>query len=604
MRGGLDSTRPRSYSSPYRDQHPHVTARTSRAEASDVDRILEALIYVQDINRRLGLETGRPASPSIFQSTCAAQLLRSKVQEELNIMARFSQSRADVVAHHLGIFPDPMVDRRFSGGEDRTRTAAVSSGQAGHLSRPLDISVERPPSSIDRLTLEDRHHRSTEHDRRAAAADTYREGGNSFHRYDDRAPTTYPSRADALLRAISRSSSFEQPRIVHHRTQPHSDLENGSAYPDYMGINDRFPHDYSMRDSFRAPGRPPVLLPANRYQQQPDLLDHRRLASKGMKRVKKRKNEHHQECLGCQAKETPEWRKGPMGPRTLCNACGLLYAKLTKRKQQEAEAAAKASGRTAEEIVREREESPGAKQASLEALRAELNLANGMRNRAMSTSSSSTPFNNSSMAPSSQTEVASTHPTRYHDMPNSNASSKQPWPAQHRDFSQPFAHQVSHHRPVVPEVGGPASATLHDDSRAMEGTSRPYTGSSIPAATQHRYPDETRLRAAAGRSNSLGYVDNVEQFADHHGSNFSSAADFARAHSRQGPLRPYSRGASPESYSSSAQIGRQRSASTLHASTVPSFASHYDRPESPTSSFPPLNASSGSNAQRRHHPYM
>ncbi|KAJ1971311.1 hypothetical protein H4R35_005339 [Dimargaris xerosporica] len=30
--------------------------------------------------------------------------------------------------------------------------------------------------------------------------------------------------------------------------------------------------------------------------------------------------------------ETPEWRKGPNGPRTLCNACGLIYAKMTKSK--------------------------------------------------------------------------------------------------------------------------------------------------------------------------------------------------------------------------------------------------------------------------------
>jgi hypothetical protein len=29
-------------------------------------------------------------------------------------------------------------------------------------------------------------------------------------------------------------------------------------------------------------------------------------------------------CLGCGATETPEWRRGPMGPRTLCNACVSL----------------------------------------------------------------------------------------------------------------------------------------------------------------------------------------------------------------------------------------------------------------------------------------
>lgn len=39
-------------------------------------------------------------------------------------------------------------------------------------------------------------------------------------------------------------------------------------------------------------------------------------------------------CHSCNISETPEWRRGPDGARTLCNACGLHFAKLTKRKQQ------------------------------------------------------------------------------------------------------------------------------------------------------------------------------------------------------------------------------------------------------------------------------
>ncbi|XP_027118962.1 GATA transcription factor 1-like [Coffea arabica] len=30
-------------------------------------------------------------------------------------------------------------------------------------------------------------------------------------------------------------------------------------------------------------------------------------------------------CLHCQADQTPQWRAGPMGPKTLCNACGVRY---------------------------------------------------------------------------------------------------------------------------------------------------------------------------------------------------------------------------------------------------------------------------------------
>lgn len=32
-------------------------------------------------------------------------------------------------------------------------------------------------------------------------------------------------------------------------------------------------------------------------------------------------------CLACDRTESTEWRRGPEGTRTLCNACGLRYAK-------------------------------------------------------------------------------------------------------------------------------------------------------------------------------------------------------------------------------------------------------------------------------------
>ncbi|KAL0074641.1 GATA-type zinc finger transcription factor [Phycomyces blakesleeanus] len=37
------------------------------------------------------------------------------------------------------------------------------------------------------------------------------------------------------------------------------------------------------------------------------------------------------QCHSCNSTQSPEWRKGPMGPRTLCNACGLIWAKLSRR---------------------------------------------------------------------------------------------------------------------------------------------------------------------------------------------------------------------------------------------------------------------------------
>ncbi|ORY01548.1 hypothetical protein K493DRAFT_334925 [Basidiobolus meristosporus CBS 931.73] len=46
-------------------------------------------------------------------------------------------------------------------------------------------------------------------------------------------------------------------------------------------------------------------------------------------------------CHSCNCTDTPEWRKGPLGPRTLCNACGLIWAKLSKKKAKEAQMTAK-----------------------------------------------------------------------------------------------------------------------------------------------------------------------------------------------------------------------------------------------------------------------
>eukprot|EP01096_Ripella_sp_DP13-Kostka_P000762 TRINITY_DN1087_c1_g1_i1.p1 TRINITY_DN1087_c1_g1~~TRINITY_DN1087_c1_g1_i1.p1 ORF type:complete len:944 (-),score=420.62 TRINITY_DN1087_c1_g1_i1:274-3105(-) len=49
------------------------------------------------------------------------------------------------------------------------------------------------------------------------------------------------------------------------------------------------------------------------------------------KRVMSRTN---LKCRICQETETPEWRKGPDGNHTLCNACGLNYAKKLKQERQ------------------------------------------------------------------------------------------------------------------------------------------------------------------------------------------------------------------------------------------------------------------------------
>lgn len=52
------------------------------------------------------------------------------------------------------------------------------------------------------------------------------------------------------------------------------------------------------------------------------------------KRKVKVKGAEEYVCTDCGTLESPEWRKGPSGPKTLCNACGLRWAKKEKKEKQ------------------------------------------------------------------------------------------------------------------------------------------------------------------------------------------------------------------------------------------------------------------------------
>ncbi|EPS42524.1 hypothetical protein H072_3514 [Dactylellina haptotyla CBS 200.50] len=49
-------------------------------------------------------------------------------------------------------------------------------------------------------------------------------------------------------------------------------------------------------------------------------------------RKKKVKVTNEYVCTDCGTLDSPEWRKGPTGPKTLCNACGLRWAKKEKKR--------------------------------------------------------------------------------------------------------------------------------------------------------------------------------------------------------------------------------------------------------------------------------
>lgn len=62
------------------------------------------------------------------------------------------------------------------------------------------------------------------------------------------------------------------------------------------------------------------------------------LAALRKKKVKPTDDDEDRVCTDCGRTDSPEWRKGPLGPKTLCNACGLRYAKKVKRQPRNANA--------------------------------------------------------------------------------------------------------------------------------------------------------------------------------------------------------------------------------------------------------------------------
>ncbi|GFP85931.1 gata transcription factor 9 [Phtheirospermum japonicum] len=48
-------------------------------------------------------------------------------------------------------------------------------------------------------------------------------------------------------------------------------------------------------------------------------------AAKKQKRKPEGDSGSGRKCMHCQVQKTPQWRTGPLGPKTLCNACGVRY---------------------------------------------------------------------------------------------------------------------------------------------------------------------------------------------------------------------------------------------------------------------------------------
>ncbi|KAI3449902.1 hypothetical protein Pfo_006567 [Paulownia fortunei] len=75
------------------------------------------------------------------------------------------------------------------------------------------------------------------------------------------------------------------------------------------------------------------LMPLTRTPYAPELsLQQGFLPQNRAAPVRRRHNTDDEKvCKSCGVVSTPLWRKGPDGPQTLCNACGLRYARTIRK---------------------------------------------------------------------------------------------------------------------------------------------------------------------------------------------------------------------------------------------------------------------------------
>lgn len=99
-------------------------------------------------------------------------------------------------------------------------------------------------------------------------------------------------------------------------------------------------------DTYTSMPRPPYDLYYQRgfipaYPDVPPILLYDTQQAASTKKRSKRNSPHSTkrtlQCAMCGVTKTPEWRRGPSGDHTLCNACGLQYAKSLKKQKKDKE---------------------------------------------------------------------------------------------------------------------------------------------------------------------------------------------------------------------------------------------------------------------------
>lgn len=186
---------------------------------------------------------------------------------------------------------------------------------------------QQPPVDFD----ENFHSTSTDKDLSTTAGDPTPNSGNQANPHmNDFIPSMSCKEIDYFYSMIPGTAMGTYSR--HENQLQHSESvqeqEQKATDPDNLDPHQRMRYLQALSMSPILPRRPRDFA---EVQAELELAQKRSAELASEKNIQNGKNAGIK-CLECGADSSPEWRKGPEGPKTLCNRCGLRYAK--KLRQQ------------------------------------------------------------------------------------------------------------------------------------------------------------------------------------------------------------------------------------------------------------------------------
>jgi len=134
-------------------------------------------------------------------------------------------------------------------------------------------------------------------------------------------------------KAFKVSTSSSGPPLTPQAGTRGLDLTSSNLYDFAHNILFDFSRNQNRAGSFIVPSSSSSMIAQRDESESFSELMHSKNLERGSKALSLVK-EKSKKCRKCTTKHTPEWRKGPDGKKSLCNACGLHFSRTLRKREK------------------------------------------------------------------------------------------------------------------------------------------------------------------------------------------------------------------------------------------------------------------------------